>query len=349
MRLGLQSRVSTCMWAVVVPAVVGSFAACGLGDDPPRLRGADRSRLNDAGLSAASPNHHEADADRPAADGETDSHAPGRDSRAVSTDSTAVSPDSTAVSPDSSVASLDGSSPDGHAGGDLSAPSPRTAAPTVENVQSTGNDHWGVRSLELPYRAPSDGLLVLRLSWYSDQALRQPTVVSFADVTMDEAGRRFTERFRLHRAYGAIYTQRVSAGQSGVIEAVFNSGARRVTMTAVTASGASRILPIVATITDADPPPAEIGLDVRLDRPALLLSLLSSSAAIDSVLRGTGHLLDANPTQPLEAFHNARVLSGHARLGSGQHRLGFAQDPQQMPSPPSYAMYEAVMLLAILQ
>jgi hypothetical protein len=153
----------------------------------------------------------------------------------------------------------------------------------------------------------------------------------------------------LWNANGAMYYLPVSAGQEGEVSVVFPASARRANMTVVTVAGASELVDDELQVDDG--PPAALTMDFAYDADAASMGItfLSTSAAIDSVVTGDGHVLDSNPTQPLEDFHDGRTYSGHVPLDVGAHAFGFAQDPDYNPPPSTDQHYEAVMILAVVR
>lgn len=217
---------------------------------------------------------------------------------------------------------------------------------SLGNVRSTGDPFWGVPSLSLPYTAAADGMLVLSASWYGASTENTPT---FDGTPMVLAARGLTTNARLRVARGAMYYLPVFAGESGTIQLNFAGPARRPTITAVTVVGASALEQGLVNVSDVSPVPLEVGIEVALTAESMVLTLMSSSASIDSISWGEGHGQHANPTQPLIEFHDGRAYSGNALLGAGNHDLGWEQDPAHVPMPSPAQLYESVMILGVFR
>lgn len=223
---------------------------------------------------------------------------------------------------------------------------PALGALSIDNVRSTGDSNWGVPSLSLPYTATADGLLVLSASWYDPDFENTPT---FGGTPMIHAASGQTTNVRLRVAHGAMYYLPVFAGESGTIQLNFAAPARRPTMTAVTVVGASALDQGLVTVSDVSPAPLEVGINFALNAESMILTLISSSASVDSSSWGGGHVQHANPTQPLNAYHDGRSYSGNALLGAGNHDIGWEQDPAHVPPPSSAQLYESVMVLGVFR
>ena len=217
---------------------------------------------------------------------------------------------------------------------------------TLSNVQTAADPHWGVRALNLPYQVAVDGILVLSASWYDATLANNPT---FNDSTLTLMAHRQTTVVRVHLAHGAMYYLPVRAGQSGSVRITFPANARRVSMTAVTLAGATSMVGVQTALANVSPSLMRLDLGVGLTAPSTVITLLSSSAAIDSVVTGIGHVLVSNPTQPLLEFHDARSYTGYAALAAGPHTLGYAQDPRHNPPPSPLLPYDAVMVAGIFR
>lgn len=112
----------------------------------------------------------------------------------------------------------------------------------------------------------------------------------------------------------------------------------------MTVAGATSIVGVQTALANVSPSPLTVDMRVAVSAPAMVITLLSSSAQIDSVVTGTGHIEDSNPTLPLLSFHDGRTYTGHAAVGTGTHTLGYAQDPAHSPPPSPQLIYDAVML-----
>ena len=228
----------------------------------------------------------------------------------------------------------------------------RCTAPTagpifLDNVRTAGIPSWGVSSISLPYPVESDGLLVLAVSWYDPSEALTPT---FGGTPMMFVAEDETETPGLRLTHGAMYMLPVLRGDSGTIQVDFVGGrARRPTLTAVTLEGASALEQVRVLVTDESPSVLEVTLDVTLTTESIVLSFLSSSAAIDSVPVGDGLTTYANPTQPITDFHDGRAYAGSALLEAGDHTLGWAQGPGYSPPPSSSQLYDSVMLLGVFR
>ena len=247
------------------------------------------------------------------------------------------------------VAACGGSGGDSGSGGPGPGPAPGPGpgtSLTLSNVQTAADPHWGVRELSLPYRVAASGFLVVSASWFQGTPANNPTFNGTNLILMAHAQ---TTIARLRIVHGAMYYLPVTAGQSGSIRITYPADARRASLSAVTVAGATSMVGVQTALANVSPSP--LGLDVRvvLTAPAMVITLLSSSADIDSVVTGTAHFEDSNPTLPLDSFHDGRTYTGHAAVGTGTHTLGYAQDPAHSPPPSPQRLYDAVMLAGIFR
>ena len=245
------------------------------------------------------------------------------------------------------IAACGGSGSDPVSGGPGPGPGPGPGTSlTLSNVQTAADPHWGVLRLDLPYQVAVDGILVLSASWYDATPANNPT---FNGTNLTLMAHRQTTIVRVHIAHGAMYYLPVTAGQSGTIQITFPAQARGVSLTAVTLVGATSMAGVQTALANVSPSPLGLNVAVTLTAPATVITLLSSSATIDSIVTGAGHVEDSNPTQPLTAFHDARSYTGHAGLGPGSHTLGYAQDPSNNSPPSPQQIYDAVMVVGIFR
>ena len=230
-------------------------------------------------------------------------------------------------------------------GGSASGAPPSSQPHGLNNVQTAANSHWGVRQLSLPYQVAATGLLVVSISWYEGTPANTPTF-SGAGLTLVAQGQTTIARLRV--VHGAMYFLPVTAGQTGSIQVTFPADARRVSMTAATIPGATSMVGSQTALANTTPSPLGLSTTISLTAQSTVITLLSSSAAIDSIVTGTGHTLVSNPTQPLEEFHDARSYTGQASLAPGSHTLGYAQDPANAAPSPQW-LYDAVMVAGIFR
>lgn len=242
-------------------------------------------------------------------------------------------------------AACGGSGGDPVSGGPGPGPGPGTSL-ALGNVQTAANPDWGVRVLDLPYQVAASGLMVVSASWFEGTPANNPTFNGTNLILMAHAQ---TTIARLRIVHGAMYYLPVTAGQSGNIQITFPADARRVSMTAATIAGATSMVGVQTALANESPSLLRLDMGVGLAAPSTVITLLSSSASIDSVVTGTGHVVVSNPTQPLNDFHDGRSYTGYAALGTGNHTLGYAQDPGYNPPPSSQQLYDAVMVAGIFR
>lgn len=219
--------------------------------------------------------------------------------------------------------------------------SPTNQPLTLNSVRTAADSYWGVVQLSLPYQVATTGILVVSVSWYEAMPANNPT---FNGANLNLVAHGQTTIARLRIAHGAMYYLPVTTGQSGNIQITFPGYANRVSMTAVTIAGATAMVGAQTALANVSPSPLGLDIGLGLTAQSMVITLLSSSAAIDSIVTGTGHVENSNPTQPLTDFHDARSYTGHAMLGPGNHTVGYAQDPGGSAPPSPQWLYDAVMV-----
>ncbi len=213
-------------------------------------------------------------------------------------------------------------------------------------MQTAADPHWGVRVLSLPHQVAASGFLVVSASWFEGTPANNPTFNGTNLILMAHAQ---TTIARLRIVHGAMYYLPVTAGQSGDIQITYPANANRASLSAVTVAGATSMVGVQTALANVSPSPLTVDMRVAVSAPAMVITLLSSSAQIDSVVTGTGHIEDSNPTLPLLSFHDGRTYTGHAAVGTGTHTVGYAQDPAHSPPPSPQLIYDAVMLAGIFR